>query len=318
MRDVLTVIFALLVILSFPLTLRHSAVKSIKYDFFVFNTVCELHFWHKDPLKIGGEVATAMTELQDLHNCLNIFDSDSELSQLNRSAAEQYFSCSERLWQCLLAAEEAYELSDGTFDVTVGPLMRLWGFGKKITETPTSEEVQACLNVVGFDKIKLDHEKRSLAFTVPGMALDLGGMAKGYALDQIKKRMESAGIDCYMLNFGGNIYCSKKAPPGRKYFSIGIRSPEESGKLHRTLRLRDRFVSTSANYERAIMVGEKKIGHLIDPKSGYPVAAAGAVTVVCSKGVYSDVFSTAAFVGGNELAERLSREMDNTEFIWQH
>ncbi|MDD3695140.1 MAG: FAD:protein FMN transferase [Lentisphaeria bacterium] len=317
MRNVPTVIFSLLLILSLPLALRRGGPAGRQFRFFVFNTLCEIQVWDDDPLKVGGVVSAAMSELQELHDKLNIFAADSELSQLNRSVPGEYFACSKSLWQCLLAAQEAYELSEGAFDVTVAPLMRLWSFGKEHAERlPSADELQACLAAVGFDKVSLDHKSRSVALTMPGMALDMGGLAKGYALDRIKSRMEGAGLNCYMLNFGGNIYCSEKPPPGKKYFSIGIRSPEKSAELAQTLHLRDRFVSTSANYERGISLGEKKIGHLLDPKSGYPVATEGSVTVICSKGIYSDIFSTAVFVGGRELADKLSREVENTEFVW--
>ncbi|MFA6929362.1 MAG: FAD:protein FMN transferase [Lentisphaeria bacterium] len=315
MRRLLILLALLLALLALPLLLRRSSPPAV-YDLAVFNTLGRLSLWNVDRRNADRIARDAIAELQNLHRILNLFDPESEVSRLNQTPPGEYFKCSEPLWQILLTAREAQQLTKGAFDITIGPLMRLWGFHRKRDSLPAPEEIQSVLANVGFDKLLFDEENQRVAFSRPGMSVDFGGLAKGFALDWIRPLIEKQGCYSYMLDLGGNIYCSAEPPSGRRqFFQIGIRDPADPDKILQTVALRDRYISTSANYERALFIGEKKIGHLLNPQTGYPVELRSSVTVITCRGSYSDVFSTAVFVAGEELARQLSKQIPGTEFI---
>ncbi|NLF92405.1 MAG: FAD:protein FMN transferase, partial [Oligosphaeraceae bacterium] len=231
------------------------------YQVAVFNTIGEIHLWGRNEQGCQDSARKVIAAWQKLHRTLNRFAPDSELSALNRTAPGEPFRCSESLWKILQNARELHTLTDGAFDVSISPLMRLWGFKQPNPQLPQEQDIAQALQLVGLNKLHFDDQERTVSFPLAGMALDFGGLAKGYALDQAREILEQDGQDCYMLNLGGNIYCSEKLPPGRKQpFQIGIRDPQDAGRILKVLTLRGQFVSTSANYERGIRVGEKKIG----------------------------------------------------------
>ena len=252
--------------------------------------------------------------IQELHNCVNIYDEKSELSKLNTVAHEKPVVCSELLWDILQDARFGYEVSDGYFDVTSGPLMKLWGFHRKRSSWPTEAEVAEVLKKVGLSKVIFDDKARSVSFKEKGMVLDFGGIAKGYALDKCKLIAEKYGISTGLIDLGGNVYCFPTAPKGREFYNVGIRHPRKNG-LHDALQLKDSFVATSGDYERFVEIDGKRVTHIVNPKTGYPVEKVASVSVVTKKGVYSDIFSTAIFVGGKEISEKLVKRYPSTQYM---
>jgi thiamine biosynthesis lipoprotein ApbE len=252
--------------------------------------------------------------IQELHNCVNIYDKKSELSQLNASAFEKPVVCSELLWDILQDARFGYDISEGYFDVTSGPLMKLWGFHRKRSTWPTEKEVAEALNKVGLSKVVFDEKARSVFFKEKGMVLDFGGIAKGYALDRCKAIAEKYGIEVGLIDLGGNVYCFPTAPDGRDSYNVGIRHPRTRG-LHDALQLTDSFVATSGDYERFVEIDGKRVTHIVNPKTGYPVEKVASVSVVTEKGVYSDIFSTAIFVGGKEISEKVVKKYPSTQYM---
>jgi thiamine biosynthesis lipoprotein len=287
--------------------------EPLTYDFAVFNTICRLQVWTDESQKADDCARIVLRELQALHRTLNAFEPTSELSRLNSTAASEPFACSETLWRVMAAARIAWRQTDGWFDISFAPLLALWGKGR--ATLPEQAELEAVLPLVGLDKVVFDEEARTVRFTRPGMALNCGGIAKGYALDLARQLLEQAGLDCYLLDFGGNLYLSRRTPPGRQGFSVGIRHPGDANKTICRFELAGACVSTSANYSRAVTIGEKKVGHIFNAHTGQPVSTAGSVTVITPSGVASDVFSTAVFAGGTELARRLCEEVSGTGFI---
>lgn len=285
-------------------------------DFTVFNTLCRLSVWSLPPARSDALFTELNHQLRLLHDCINAYDPDSELSGLNRNAATAPVICSPMLWDILMSAREAWHISDGTFDVTIGPLMQLWGFYGKQQTAPSQDEIQAARQKVGLDKVRFDEQQRSVAFSVPGMRIDFGGIAKGYALDLACKILTQHGADIFLLDLGGNIACSATPPPGREAFTIGIRNPYARDTLLGTMSLRGHSVATSGNYERFRFIDGKRVGHIMDPRSGLPCAYIDGVSAVTTNGLLSDVFSTAVFVGRQDLARSLCERFPGTGFIF--
>ncbi|HOG49543.1 MAG TPA: FAD:protein FMN transferase [Lentisphaeria bacterium] len=287
-----------------------------EYHFFVFNTACNLQVWGDVPSVQANDAFRELnTVLQNLHDTINIFSPDSELSRLNQQAHDHPVVCSETLWDIIKAAEEAWRLTDGAFDVTVGPLMQTWGFHGQAAALPSEADITVARQKVGFDKLTLDQDQRSVFFPIPGMRLDFGGLAKGYALEASNVVLSRHGLKVFLLDLGGNILASTKTPAPGQPFLVGIRDPRSPDRLAATLELQGACISTSGNYQRFRLIDGKKVGHLMDPRTGRPGDFWAGVTVRTPLGLHSDVFSTAVFIGGTNLAQKLAKRYPRTGFL---
>ncbi len=261
--------------------------------------------------------AAARAEFDRIVKLCNLYDPESELSRLNREAAQNPFVCSEELWELLEEARHAYEVSDGAFDISAKPLMDLWGFYRKRGDFPPSAaEIAGACDRVGLDKIRFDEEARSLFFTVPGMALDLGGIAKGYAVDRAAEAVQESGITRGVIDLGGNLRLLPEPPPGMECYRIGIRDPEQrNAVLPEVLELAGVSLSSSGDYERFVTLGSKRYGHIMNPLTGVPAPGRCAVTVIAPAALQADWMSTAVFICGEPLAERLEEDFPGVEVL---
>ena len=288
--------------------------------FAAFNTVCGVTLYGKVTPEQEDVLRDLLAQMQKLHDTLNVHAEESELSRLNATAAHSPFHCSDLLWDALRHTRDGAELTrlpEGGFayDPTVGPLMRLWGFHGKRATVPSQAELAEALSRTGFSRVEWDDDAHTVHFPVAGMALDLGGMAKGYACDLAARLLEQHGQRCYLLDFGGNIRLSGTPPPGRRSFTVGIRSPGEMGGVLREMDLTGVTVSTSGNYERHRMLDGRKVGHIMHPMTGEPCAYLASVTAITTDSTLADIFSTAVFVGGPALAQEISRRVPRTRFV---
>lgn len=225
----------------------------------------------------------------------NPYDPESEVSRLNRTASTAPFSCSDDLWTMLQSAREAWTISGGAFDVTARPIMDLWGFYRTGTgrRPPDDKDWKEVLGKVGLEKIRFDDEARSVFFTVPGMALDLGGLAKGYAVDLALDVLRREGVTSGMVNLGGNLGLLEP-PPGQPGWPVRLLAPDRT--LSGPIYLKNTAVSTSGDYERHVLVGGEAIGHIIDPRTGRPVHREYSVTAIAPDALRADILSTVFYL----------------------
>ena len=228
----------------------------------------------------------------------NPYDPESEVSRLNRTASTAPFICSEDLWTMLQAAREAWKISGGAFDITARPIMDLWGFYRVNPDRPAPDEKtwKEVLAKVGLEKVRFDDKARSVFFTVPGMALDLGGLAKGYAVDLALDAIRREGITRGSVNLGGNLGLLEP-PPGQSGWVVGLLPPDHSlAGHHSTCLVKNAAVSTSGDYERFILVDGEKIGHIVDPRTGRPVHRDYSVTAIAPNALWADILSTVFYL----------------------
>lgn len=275
------------------------------------STVAEIAASAEGPL----EFAPALEEFSKVEHLCNVFDPASELSRLNASASDKPFTCSPELYEILTAAREAYRVSEGGFDVTAGPLMKLWGFRRRqeTPQLPAAPEIAAAKALVGLDKIKFDDAARTVYFTMPGISIDLGGIAKGWAADRAAKALEAHGITQGMVNIGGNLR-SLPIPVDPEGAKVAIRDPLDGGKNCAHIRLLAGAVATSGNYERFVEINGKRYAHIMDPATGMPVEGILAATVIAPTALQADWLSTTVFVRP-ELAGKIAEELPDVEIM---
>ncbi len=239
---------------------------------------------------------------------LSVFLPNSDLARINAAAGKGVVAISpETRWVLEHAIRLARE-SGGAFDPTVGPLMDLWGFRRQgLARKPMLDEIAASRERVGYHKLVISTEGCGLERE--GMALDLGGIGKGVAVDRCweELRREAKGRP-FLVNLGGNIRASGRLPTGREW-SIGIRDPFDPGRIVATISLEDgKAVATSGHYERFVVLDGERWAHIMDPRTGMPVRGMASVTVVADSAEDADGLSTTLFVMGREEGEAFLRQ----------
>jgi thiamine biosynthesis lipoprotein len=247
-------------------------------------------------------------EIRRIENLLSSYKPESEVSRLN--AAGELKVSPETFWIIKRSCEFS-RASAGAFDITVAPLVDLWGFSNKNFRIPQEEEIKKVLLRVGWEKIVLQEKDNVVKFSLPGMKIDLGAIAKGYALDCAARKLKARGIKNCLINAGGQVYAlgDKSGVPWR----IGIRDPRKK-EIRETLKLKNRSASTSGDYEQFFIKDGGRYAHIIDPKTGRP-ARSGiiSVTVIAPEATSADALSTAMFVLGKEKAQALAKRFSQTE-----
>lgn len=244
---------------------------------------------------------------------MSIYKKDSELSRVNREAYKQSIEISDELAYVLKKSIYFSKLSKGDFDVTVAPLMELWGFIQKRKTLPPLAERRRVIEKIGYEKIVLQQNK--IRFAVNGTQIDLGGIAKGYAVDKGVEILKRAGIRNALINLGGNIY-ALGTPPEKNYWTVGIKNPLQKEKILGTIRLKNQAVATSGSYERFVQIENKTYSHIINPHTGIPVKGVLSVTVIAKSAIETDALSTAFFVMGVHRTFALAKKFKNINFLF--
>jgi thiamine biosynthesis lipoprotein len=210
------------------------------------------------------------------------------------------------------SALEVSRQSGGAFDIAIGPLMDLWDF-KGAKHIPSQAELDALLPLADDQLIQVDAEAGAVTVR-PGMVLDMGGLAKGYATDCAADALRDMGIRHAIINAGGNVYALGRKPDGSPW-RVGIRHPREDGALLGVVEAADQAVVSSGDYERYFEADGVRYHHILDPQTGRPASNAISVTIVNSKSLTADLLSTAVFVLGRESLDDLIPRFAGTEAL---
>lgn len=281
---------------------------SVKETRLLMDTFCEISCYGDNKDKSIAAIDAAFKEMERIEHVFSKFDENSEVSKINRRSGSEKVKVSEEVFK--LTEESIYysSISEGAFDITVAPLMEIWGFVRRHKSIPDKDAVENALKSVGYKNIALDPEELSIRFLNKGVKVDFGGIAKGYAVDRAKDVLVSKGIKNGLVNLGGNIFALGYAP-GNKKWKIGVEDPINKGKLLRSFELTNRAISTSGNYERFFVIGGKRYSHIINPVTGEPCQGIISVTVAADSAEEADALSTAIFVMGEEKGINLAKSI---------
>ena len=250
----------------------------------------------------------------------SIFQPESDLSRANRAAGNgEFVTLSPDVADVLRVALRLSRDSGGVFDPTIGPLMAAWGFrGGSVRKEPVPEELADARTLVGWNHILWDATASNrIRLNLPGMRLDLGGIAKGYAVDVGYNRLLQAGFTNFMVDLGGNLRVHGEAAPGRGGWRTGIRHPFEAGEIVGTLLLTNgESVATSGNYERFVEFNGHHYAHIMDPRTGRPAEGVAGVTVLAPSGLQCDGLSATLFILGPEAGQKFLAQRPGCEACW--
>ena len=240
----------------------------------------------------------AFDELHRLDRLLSNYKPDSEWSEVNRTAGVRPVRVSAELFQLLSNCLTYSRQSDGAFDITVGPLMKVWGFYKGEGALPRPADVTDALTRVGHRHVRLDAAARTIRFDRVGVELDPGGIGKGYAVDRMVDVLRQSGIHTALVSAGSSIYGLGAPPDESAGWRITIRAPDDENTSAAEVFLRDMSLSTSGSYEKFFWADGRSYGHIIDPRSGYPARGTASVSVMAPRTIDSEAWAKPFFING--------------------
>ncbi len=273
----------------------------------------EMALYGDDPVRLRAAGEEALAEIQRLEAQLSFYRPSSEISRINQRAAEGPVRVEPGLFRLLLTARRLHADTGGAFDVTVAPLMRCWGFVNDTGRRPEPDALAAARARTGMHLVRLDEAAFTVAFARPGVQIDLGGIGKGYALDEAAHLLREAGISRALLHGGTSTVVALGTPPDAPYWTIAIARPgvqtaePEGDDLLAQVHLADAALSVSAVWGKAFEVDGTVYGHVLDPRRGRPVEGAVLAAVVCPSATEADARSTALLVEGRAGLDRLAR-----------
>lgn len=264
-------------------------------------------------------VDQAFDELLRIHRMLNAFDPESEISKINSMSGREAVKVSPETLEVIDRALYFARISEGAFDPTVLPLVRLWNIGAENPRVPTDAEIREVLTLVDHRKVLLDKERSTVFLELPGMGLDLGAIAKGYAVDKVVYLLRRNGVDTFLVNAGGNVYVSGKKPGGalwRVAITDPVADPSGSETFLGVFTGTDACIVSSGDYQRYFYADGIRYHHIFDPKTGYPAKDMRGTTVIGTSSTDCDGLSTALFVMGLGRGKELLTHFPGTGAIF--
>jgi thiamine biosynthesis lipoprotein len=283
-----------------------------------------------DPVALRAAGEEALQEIENLEAQLSLFRPTSEIAQVNALASRTPVCVSPAVFSLLRHAQTLWEESGGTFDPTIAPLLKCWGFLGGKGSWPREEAIAEARAITGMHLVELDPGPRTVRFTRPGVMLDLGAIGKGYAIQVAADLLRDLGVNSGLLHGGTSTVYAFGKPPDSQHWSVAIDAPppepdeESSAKpsspsILAMVPLQDQALSVSAVWGKCFKRDGKVYGHVLDPRSGQPVENALMAAVVSSSATETDALSTAMLVGGParyEIVSRLRPGMRSMLLTW--
>jgi thiamine biosynthesis lipoprotein len=285
----------------------------------------EIELFARTDLEAAAAIDAAFARIAALDKALSDYDPASELSRLSQTASvppgadravppatAKPISLSDDLWRVLHYSQELSRESDGAFDVTIGPLTKLWRRARRQRELPADDRLAEARAAVGYKFLRLDEVHRSAQLLRPNLRLDLGGIAKGFAADEALAVIKRRGIARALVRASGDIAVGE-APPGQAGWMIGIAPLDPDDPPTRFVRLAQRAISTSGDSRQHLVVEGRRYSHIIDPRTGLGVPGRSSVTVIAPTSMEADAVATAVSVLGPERGRALVEGRQDVE-----
>ncbi len=258
----------------------------------------------------------AFDEIERLEEALSNYRDSSELTRINQLAAREAVTTDPEVFELLRRSLDYSRRSHGAFDITVGPLMRAWGFFRGEGRYPVADELAKARAEIGWQHVAVNATARTIRFLAPGVELDLGGIGKGYAVDRVVSILRELGVKSALVDAGSSSIYALGMPPGKAGWNVRIPQPGNKAETISTVMLRDTSLSTSGNYEKFFRLNGREYCHIMDPHTGEPVQGILQTTVIAPEATDSDALSTAMFVMGPRAGRRLLKTVPGTSAFW--
>jgi thiamine biosynthesis lipoprotein len=258
-----------------------------------------------DRYKLTAAAEASFEEARRLDRLLSNYRAESEWSEVNRDAANRPVRVSQELFDLLAYCLDVSRRSEGAFDISVGPLMKVWGFYKGTGRLPHRAEVRGALTRVGWQNIALDSANRTVSFRRSGVEIDPGGIGKGYAVDRMAAVLKDSGITSAMITAGGSSIYGLGAPPNEaRGWRVSLRHPRNPKQTIQEVFLRNHSMSTSGSYEKFFRAEGRVYSHIMDPRTGFPAQGVLSASVLAPRTLDSEAWTKPFFIRGRSWAAR--------------
>lgn len=279
-------------------------------------TVYSVVAYGQDRNYLAEVVEEVFEEVDRLDGQMSNYKPESELSGINRDASSREVLVEPKFFHLL---EDAFRYSrdtGGAFDITVGPLMKHWGFFRGQGRVPSRAEIAQVLKHVGYQHVALDHSRRTIRFDSAGVELDLGGLAKGYAVDQAVEILRSNGVSAALVSSGTSSIYALGSPPNEHGWTIKVRDPFDSKKVGDVIHLQNYSLSTSGSYEKFFKIAGKTYCHIMDPHTGWPVQNMLSAAVLAPTTTQSEALTKPFFIWGPEGSRKYLASHANLSVVF--
>ena len=278
-------------------------------------TIARIVVTAENPNQANKAINAAVDKIFHIEELMSDYDPESQLSKVNQQAFDQPVPVDTELFEVFAAGKLYSCLSDGAFDITIGPVVQLWRKAKEDNAAPNADALQKAKECVGYKNLILDAEKQTVRFAKDGMFLDLGGIAKGYAIDKAIEILKAAGAKGAMVDIGGDLRCFGTPANGAEHWLIGLQDPVNEENILLTLNMDDRAVATSGDYRRFVIIDDQKHSHIINPVTADSASNLSSVTLIAPTAMAADALATAVTVLGNEKGLDLINKIETAEAI---
>jgi len=277
----------------------------------IMGTAVRAEVWHDD--RVAGEAAitAVMAEMRRIDAAMSPYKSDSELSRVNRLAAREPVKISRELFELVARSLEVSKLTQGAFDITFSSVGYMYDYRKGVA--PSDKEIAKALPGINYRHVLLDAHASTIRFAREGMRIDLGGIAKGYAVDRCVEILKRRGITHALVSAGGDtrVLGDHRGRP----WMVAIRDPRRRDGMVAVLPLADTAISTSGDYERYFEAGGKRYHHILNPKTGKSATGVRSVSIIAADATTTDGLSTSVFVMGRERGMALVERLKDVDAI---
>lgn len=295
-------------------TIGCSNKEPITRDTYMMGTIIQLKVYGKNAKKAIDE---AIVKINEIENKMSVNIAASDINKINENAGIKETKVSEETFSVVKKAVEYSELTEGAFDPTIEPIVKLWGIGTERARVPANQEISKAVGLINYKDINLDNENLSIKINKKNQAIDLGGIAKGYAADEINKIFTQNNIKHAFVSLGGNVFVKGNKTDGQKW-NVGIQDPfKERNEYIGIVSVANKSIVTSGNYERYFIKDGIRYHHIFDPSTGYPSEnGVVSVTIISDKSIDGDALSTSMYILGVEKGKKIIEKLDGIDAIF--
>jgi thiamine biosynthesis lipoprotein len=288
----------------------------IKYDrdFFAMDTYIACQVLSADEEQAAKALDAVQAAFMEIDRLTNRFEQDSEIAAVNRNAGMAPVKVSADVFAMVEISLAWSDRSGGAFNILLGEVMDLWGFGTEKPAVPAGEDLAAALTRTDYHKIVLDKENATIYLPEKGMVMDLGGVAKGYATDKAVAALKAMKIENALINAGGNVYALGSRADGTSW-KVGVQDPRDPEGIKAVLQARDTAMISSGDYQRYFEKDGVRYHHILDPANGTPARASAGTTVIMKSATIADILSTTFFVKGPTEGLKLAESLEEVEAV---
>ncbi len=293
-----------------------SLLKEYNRSAFTMGSIVTFTVFHNNEQLCNKAIDQAIHEMKLIDKMMSVFDPYSQLSIVNSCSHENKTKVDSRIIEILNHAKRFSGQTGGAFDVTIEPLMELYGFrdDNSVTHFPSDKKIAGIIDGVSIQNVEINNHTSTISLTHPSTKIDLGGIAVGYAIDRCVDIFKSFNIESVLINHSGDIY-AMGTPPGIEYWEVGIVDPLHPDTIITTVNIKNQALSTSGNYENYVEADGKRIGHILNPKTGKSSTSILSGTTIAPTAIEADALSTGMFVMGLERSKRLINNLNNVRFV---